>query len=121
MRKIERHETKKRARQAERRRIAAHGTPGEQHLRGEAVRVRLTREEEALVEARMVMHSATPATLPARLSLVWVDIPVDAERDSLPGHLCEQCLDAPAVHLQPAPWGGERGVCAACAIQGKKA
>jgi hypothetical protein len=34
---------------------------------------------------------------------------------SIPGHLCEVCLDAPAAHLQPAPWGGEMGVCAACA------
>jgi|SoiMethySBSTD1v2_1073268.scaffolds.fasta_scaffold1942069_3 hypothetical protein len=33
---------------------------------------------------------------------------------SLAGHLCEQCLDAPAVHLHPAPWGGEMGVCASC-------
>lgn len=32
-----------------------------------------------------------------------------------PGSLCEVCLDAPAVALAPAPWGGERGVCAACA------
>jgi hypothetical protein len=36
-------------------------------------------------------------------------------RLSLAGHLCEQCLDAPATLLQPAPWGGEMGVCAACA------
>src|SRR5262249_40387296 len=33
---------------------------------------------------------------------------------SIPGHLCEVCLDAPAARLQPAPWGGEMGVCAAC-------
>jgi hypothetical protein len=33
----------------------------------------------------------------------------------LPGHLCEQCLDAPAVAVVAAPWGGEMGVCAACA------
>ncbi|HSX80404.1 MAG TPA: hypothetical protein VLQ80_17760 [Candidatus Saccharimonadia bacterium] len=32
----------------------------------------------------------------------------------LPGHLCEQCLDAPAVLLVPAPWGGDMGICAAC-------
>jgi hypothetical protein len=32
----------------------------------------------------------------------------------IPGHLCEICLDAPAVHLQPAPWGAEMGVCEAC-------
>jgi hypothetical protein len=33
----------------------------------------------------------------------------------LPGHLCEQCLDAPAVAVVPAPWGGEMGICEACA------
>jgi hypothetical protein len=32
----------------------------------------------------------------------------------IPGHLCEVCLDAPAVHCRPAPWGGEMGVCEAC-------
>ena len=32
----------------------------------------------------------------------------------IPGHLCEVCLDAPAVAVMPAPWGGEMGVCAAC-------
>jgi len=34
---------------------------------------------------------------------------------SLAGHLCEVCLDAHAVQLRPAPWGGDMGVCAACA------
>src|SRR5512145_3194998 len=33
---------------------------------------------------------------------------------SLPGHLCEACLDAPAVLVVPAPGGGDMGVCAAC-------
>ena len=37
-----------------------------------------------------------------------------AQRASLAGHLCEPCLDAPAVQLQAAPWGGEMGVCPAC-------
>ena len=37
-----------------------------------------------------------------------------AQRASLAGHLCEPCLDAPAVQLQPAPWGGEMGVGMAC-------
>ena len=32
----------------------------------------------------------------------------------LVGHMCEHCFDAPAVLVQPAPWGGEMGVCAAC-------
>src|SRR6266567_4471983 len=32
----------------------------------------------------------------------------------LTGYLCEQCLDAPAVAVVPAPWGGEMGVCATC-------
>ena len=40
--------------------------------------------------------------------------PSASPETSIPGHLCEVCLDAPAVGLQPAPWGGEMGVCAAC-------
>jgi hypothetical protein len=32
----------------------------------------------------------------------------------LPGHLCEECLDAPAVLVVPAPEGGDMGICAAC-------
>jgi hypothetical protein len=32
----------------------------------------------------------------------------------LVGHICEHCLDAPAVLVQPTPWGGEMGVCGAC-------
>src|SRR5262244_2549720 len=31
----------------------------------------------------------------------------------LVGHICEHCFDAPAVLVQPAPWGGEMGVCGA--------
>ena len=38
-----------------------------------------------------------------------------------PGHLCEVCCDAPAVGLQPAPWGGEMGVCEACVAAGRGA
>lgn len=37
--------------------------------------------------------------------------------DPLPGYLCEQCHDAPAVLMQPAPGGGENGVCIACSAQ----
>ena len=33
----------------------------------------------------------------------------------LAGYLCEQCLDAPAVAVVPAPGGGEMGICATCA------
>ena len=35
-------------------------------------------------------------------------------RAPLVGHICERCLDAPALVVQPAPWGGGMGVCAAC-------
>ncbi len=42
-----------------------------------------------------------------------------AQATPLPGHLCEQCLDAPAVAVVPAPWGGDMGVCEAC--QGRDA
>jgi hypothetical protein len=45
---------------------------------------------------------------------------LDQER-ALPGHLCEVCLDAVAIELQAAPWGGEMGVCAACAGAATKA
>jgi hypothetical protein len=45
--------------------------------------------------------------------------PSPSKETPLPGHLCEVCLDAPAVALQPAPWGGEMGVCKAC--QGRDA
>jgi hypothetical protein len=33
----------------------------------------------------------------------------------LPGYLCEQCEDAPAVQWQLTPEGSEVGVCTACA------
>jgi len=29
----------------------------------------------------------------------------------LPSHLCEVCLDVPAIRRMPAPWGGDMGVC----------
>jgi hypothetical protein len=54
--------------------------------------------------------------------VVWV-FPAAVRRDKerraaasppLPGYLCEQCQDAPAVQWQPAPWGGEMGGCTAC-------
>jgi hypothetical protein len=32
----------------------------------------------------------------------------------LPGSLCEQCLDAPAVAVVVAPGGEDMGLCAAC-------
>jgi hypothetical protein len=32
----------------------------------------------------------------------------------LPGHLCEACLDAPAVLVVPTPEGGDMGIYAAC-------
>ena len=46
----------------------------------------------------------------------WLpDAPRPSHASPIPGHLCEGCLDAPAVAVVPAPWGGEMGVCAACA------
>ena len=32
----------------------------------------------------------------------------------LPGSICEECFDAPAMHVQEAPWGGEMGICGLC-------
>src|SRR5690242_7279238 len=46
---------------------------------------------------------STPAAL-----LPWEPRP--GTETSIPGHLCEVCLDAPATRLQPAPWGGEMGL-----------
>jgi hypothetical protein len=45
----------------------------------------------------------------------WIRRSPDAPShvDPLPGYLCEQCQDAPAVQWQPAPWSGEMGVCLA--------
>jgi hypothetical protein len=65
-----------------------------------------------------------PMRAPMRRQLTSGRIPTAAllpgaqrprEETPLPGHLCEVCLDAPAVTLVPAPWGNEMGVCAACA------
>jgi hypothetical protein len=41
--------------------------------------------------------------------------PRPSTETSIPGHLCEVCLDVPAVAFVSAPWGGEMGSCAACA------
>jgi hypothetical protein len=35
----------------------------------------------------------------------------------LPGYLCEVCLDATAVRLTPAPWGGDMGICLECVVR----
>ena len=43
------------------------------------------------------------------------EAPSASTETSIPGHLCEVCLDAQAVAFVPAPWGGEMGSCAACA------
>jgi hypothetical protein len=40
---------------------------------------------------------------------------------SLAGHSCEICFDAPAIGVQPAPWGGEMGGCGTCAAAGQDA
>jgi hypothetical protein len=51
------------------------------------------------------------------LPLCWIESVRVVREDTptpLPGYLCETCLDAPAISLVPAPWGGEMGVCRAC-------
>jgi len=56
-------------------------------------------------------------TLPRRwIEALRVDTPSVSRGTPapLPGYLCESCLDAPAIALVPAPWGGEMGVCRAC-------
>lgn len=50
-----------------------------------------------------------------RVAALLPEVPRPCTESPMPGHLCEVCLDAPAVAVMPAPWGGEMGVCAACA------
>lgn len=58
-----------------------------------------------------VAQCAALLTLTAACERFWR---LGAAPAPLPGHLCEDCFDAPAVLLAPAPWGGDMGICAAC-------
>jgi hypothetical protein len=56
---------------------------------------------------------------PRRLRMIplhWIEVRSVGREDTpaLPGYLCESCLDAPAIALVPAPWGGEMGLCQDC-------
>ena len=53
-----------------------------------------------------------PDLAPTLTQAILIDYPA-----GLAGHICEACLDAPAILLAPAPWGGQMGVCWACAVQ----
>jgi hypothetical protein len=55
--------------------------------------------------------SSVPVPLPSLTSKICAE---HYWPTPLPGHLCEQCLDAPAVLVVPAPGGGDMGICAAC-------
>jgi len=60
--------------------------------------------------------AAPPRTrrrLPLRIAEVW-EVQAPPVPTPLPGHLCEQCLDAPAVLVVPAPGGGDMGICTSC-------
>jgi len=60
--------------------------------------------------------AGTPRTrrrLPLRIAEIQ-EVQVPPAPPPLPGHLCEECLDAPAVLVAPAPGGGDMGICAAC-------
>ena len=60
--------------------------------------------------------AGTPRTrrrLPLRIAEIQ-EVQVPPAPPPLPGHLCEACLDAPAVLVVPAPGGGDMGICAAC-------
>jgi len=64
-------------------------------------------------------HPAVPPLQEALTAALLERVAQRAARDHgarqpLVGHICERCLDAPALLVQPAPWGGEMGVCAAC-------
>ena len=54
--------------------------------------------------------------LPLRIAEVR-EVQASPAPTPLPGHLCEACLDAPAVLVVPAPEGGDMGICAACALR----
>jgi hypothetical protein len=71
--------------------------------------------EPRIYPMRLQLTSGWPITAYALLP----GAPSPSKETPLPGHLCEVCLDTPAVALQPAPWGGEMGVCEAC--QGRDA
>ena len=61
-------------------------------------------------------EAAPPRTrrrLPLRIAEVR-EVQAPPALTPLPGHLCEQCLDTPAVLVVPAPGGGDMGICAAC-------
>lgn len=73
----------------------------------------------ALAEVDILLQALAPPTSPSATEAL-VDVVrgllADIERHAThPGFLCEQCLDAPATQTCAAPWGGEMGVCAACA------
>src|SRR4029453_12078476 len=53
----------------------------------------------------------TRRRLPLRIAEVR-EVQASPAPTPLPGHLCEQCLDAPAVLVVPAPGGGDVGICA---------
>jgi hypothetical protein len=63
-------------------------------------------------------HPAVPSLQETLTAVLRRRVAQRAARDPsahppLVGSLCERCLDAPALVVQPAPWGG-MGVCAAC-------
>ena len=67
-------------------------------------------------EAPRPAASRTRRRLPLHIAEVREVQPPPAP-PPLPGHLCEVCLDAPAVLVVPAPGGGDMGICAACALR----
>jgi len=61
-------------------------------------------------------EAGTPRThrrLPLRIAEIR-EVQAPPAPTPLPGHLCEECLDAPAVLVVPAPGGGDMGICADC-------
>lgn len=74
----------------------------------------------------MTLFCSTPPSCTRFNELVAYGIPLIIEemQDRLnalaeelcprPGSICESCFDAPAMHTQEAPWGGEMGVCTQC-------
>ena len=66
-------------------------------------------------------YPAMPSLQEALIAALQRRVAQRAARDHgarlpLVGYLCERYLDTPALLVQPAPWGGEMGVCAACQL-----
>src|SRR6266851_1668660 len=82
------------------RRQGVHGADTAGHDRAAASR----RARPALPPIREVLTAALRQRVAQRTARDQRSHPL------LVGHSCEQCLAAPAIMVQPAPWGGDGGL-----------